>query len=320
MPMGTAAASSLDVHLRDKHLWIIRLRYLLSVVLAGSYILRVPLERLLTQSFSMLALAAIIMIVVAANFLWGILLKRGDMPLATLGYYQCIFDLIVASLIVHQYGAKGVVGYIFVFVILVAGILLQRRGIMLIAAAAGVIYLLLLLMEYYGYNVPLPPILGGASLLPPDIQFLLDVVIKVFFFFIIAIAAANMQDMVAKQARESDFLAMFNKEVIEAVPIGVMVLDLGRTIAVFNPAMEITSQVDSAKAMGMPIGDLFPGLDDSWFRAMDQVEETGEEVRLLGAVLPTAGGKQTRVNARLQGLRVNAAILATVVTIQTAIR
>lgn len=315
-----ATAATLDTLVRDKHRWIIRLRYLLSVVLAGSYIMRVPLDHILTQGFDMMVLAAIILIVVAANFLWGLLLKRGEMPLETLGYYQCILDLVVVSLIVHQYGASGYPGYLFVLVILVAGILLPRRGITLIAAAAGVVYLMLLLMEHYGYTVPLPSILGGVSLLPANIQFLLDVVIKVFFFYIVAIAAANMQDMVSKQARESEFLAMFNKEVIEAIPIGVMVLDLGRSIALYNPAMERTSQVETAKAMGQPVADVFPGLDDAWMRALDQVEETGEEVRLLGATLPISGGKPVRVNARLQGLKLNDAILATVITIQTATR
>ncbi len=315
-----ATASALDLLVRDKHRWIIRLRYLLSVVLAGSYIMRVPLDHLLTQSFDMMVLAAIILIVVAANFLWSLLLKRGEMPLETLGYYQCILDLVVVSLIVHQYGARGYAGYLFVLVILVAGILLQRRGITLIAAASGVVYLLLLLMEHYGYTVPLPSILGGVSLLPPNIQFLIDVVIKVFFFYIIALSAANMQDMVSKQARESEFMATFNKEVIEAVPIGVMVLDLGRSIALYNPAMERTAQIESAQAMGQSLTDVFSGLDDAWLRALDQVEETGEEVRLLGAVLPVAGGKQMRVNARLQGLKLNGVILATIVTIQTASR
>jgi two-component system, NtrC family, sensor histidine kinase PilS len=304
----------------DKHIWVIRLRYLISAVLAGSYILRVPLEQIFHQSYSMLALAAIVTVIVAANFIWIILLKRKDVTLESIGYYQCIFDLIVVSLIIHQYGASGLIGYMYVLVILVAGVLLPRKGIILIAAAASVLYLLLLLMEVYGYIVPLPPILGGVSLLPENIQFLLNVTIKVFFFYLIAISAANMQDLLSKTQKESEFLASFNQGIIDMIPMGVMVLDVGRNFVVYNPAMERTTFIPPDQAMGKSFDEVFAGVDDSWDQAITKVENSGEEVRLLGSRLPLSGGKEIRVNARIAPLKMNDQVLATVCVLQTATR
>lgn len=304
----------------DKQIWVIRLRYLVATVLAASYILAIPLEQLRDLSFPMLALAAVITIIVAANIVLTRLLNRSDANLERIGFLQCGLDLLVVTLIVHQHGAASLVGYLFVFVVLVAGVLLQRRGIVLIATLASVLYLLLLLLEYLGHSVPLPPLLGGVGLLPKNAQFLIDVAIKVFFFYLIAIAAANMQDMIARTNRENEFLARFNQGIIDMVPMGVMVFDAGRNLIVFNPTMERIALVASGAAQGRRVEEIFPGLNETWGKALAQVEETGEEVRLLGATLALAGGRAIRVNARIQPLKFNERVLATVCLIQTGSR
>lgn len=304
----------------DKQIWVIRLRYLVATVLAASYILSIPLEQIWNLSFSMLALAAIITIIVAANIVLTRFLKRPDVNLENIGFLQCALDLLVVSLIVHQHGASTLVGYLFVLVVLVAGVLLQRRGILLIAAIASVLYLLLLLLEHYGHSVPLPPILGGVGLLPKNAQFLIDVAMKVFFFYIIALAAANMQDMIARTNRENEFLAQFNQGIIDMVPMGIMVFDAGRNIVVFNPTMERTALVAPGAAMGKNVEEIFPGMNEAWGKALAQVEETGEEVRLLGAAMPLSGDRSVRVNARIQPLKLGEQILATVCLIQTGSR
>lgn len=306
--------------MRDKHVWVIRLRYVASAVLAGSYILRVPPDQILVQSFSMLALAALILVVVAANFIWIILLKRKNISHTSIGYLQCASDLLVVSLLVHQHGASGLMGYLYIVVILIAGVLLPRRGIILIAAISSMLYLLLLLLETYGYSVPLPQILGGVGLLPPNVQFLIDVVIKVFFFYLIALSAANMQDLLAKTTKESEFLANFNQGIIDVIPIGVMVVDVGKNIVMFNPAMERSTFIPATEAIGNPIMSVFKGLDDSFESALSKVEETGEEIRLLGATFPLPGGKETKANVRIQPLTVDGQVLATVCIVQTAAR
>lgn len=308
--------------MRDKHIWVIRLRYVVTAVLAGSFLLSVPLEQLLTVNLNIpiLALAGIVLLVFAANFIWIILLKRDDISHETVGYWQCILDLLVVSLLVHQHGASGLMGYLFILVILVAGVLLQRKGIVLIAAISSVTYLLLLLLETYGWTVPLPDIIGGVKLLPENVQFLIDVCMKVFFFYIVALSCANMQDLLAKTAKESEFMAEFNKEIIEMVPVGVMVVDMGRNIVLFNPTMERTTFIKSDQAMGNPVTEVFKGLDESWNNAFTQSEEKGEEVRLLGTSIPIPGGKMSRANVRMQPLKVNNQTLGTVCIIQSAAR
>lgn len=306
--------------MREKHVWVIRLRYVVSAVLAGSYILSVPVDQIFQQSWTMIAMAALIMLVIASNFLWVLMLKRGDVSHTNIGYYQCIFDLVVVSLLVHQHGASGLMGYLYILVILIAGVLLHRRGIILIAAASSVMYLLLLLFETYGYTVPLPKILGGVRLLPPNVQFLIDVVIKVFFFYLIALSCANMQDLLAKTTKESEFLANFNQGIIDMIPIGVMVIDAGRNIVMFNPAMERSTFIKSSEALGNEVNQVFKGIDEQLMSALSKVEESGDEVRLLGVHMPLPDGRDMKANIRLQPLKVDGQVLASVCIVQTAPR
>ncbi|MEK8022370.1 MAG: PAS domain-containing protein [Candidatus Hydrogenedentota bacterium] len=308
--------------IREKHIWVIRLRFVLSFVLAGSYILKVPVDSILDLSLSwpMLALAAIILIIVSANFIWLRLLKRNEVPLESIGYYQCIFDLLVVTLLVHQYGARGLFAYLYVLVILISGVLLQRKGIILIAAMSSVLFLLLLLMEHFGYTVPLPPVLGGVGLLPANVQFLIDICIKGFFFYLVAISCANMQDMLQKAAKESEFMANFNQGIVDMVPIGIMVIDAGRNIAMYNPMMAQTTQIEAADALGKTLTETFKGIDDTWETALSQVESTGEEVRLLGTLIPASGGRSIRCNVRFQPLKIGDQVLGSVCLVQTAAR
>jgi hypothetical protein len=72
--------------------------------------------------------------------------------------------------------------------------------------------------------------------------------------------------------------------------------------------------------MGKHIEEIFPGMNEAWGKALAQVEETGEEVRLLGAAMPLSGDRSVRVNARIQPLKLGDQILATVCLIQTGSR
>lgn len=304
--------------IRDRNAWVIRLRFIVIAVLTGNYLLNVPLDTIIWYRTGFAVAVAVV--VLAANIIWTILLKRHSMPVETLGYYQCIFDLLAVSLVVYQHGASGSAGYLYVFVILIAGVLLQRRGIILIAFSSVVLYMAFLLLETSGKIEPLPPMSGEGGLLPPQVQFLIDISIKGFFFFLIALACVNMQDLLTKMTKESEFLADFNKSIINMIPVGVVVFDASKSVVVFNPAMERITLANAEKSMGRSIGDVFPGIDESWRAAIDKVESTGEEVRLLGALLPLVGGKTVRVNAKLQPLTINDQVLATVCTIQAASR
>jgi len=317
----------------EKHIWVIRLRYLISAVLAGSFIIRLPLHSILDMSFSipMLTLAATVTVIVAANILWSVLLKRKDISSDKIGYYQCIFDLIVVSLLVHQFGAAGPAGYLFVLVIFAAGLLLPKRGIIIIAAISSLLYLLLLLMELYAISVPYEmklidfndvQLLGEeelqmVGLLPKNIQFLVEVTIKVFFFYLVAFSSANIQELISKTQRESEFLAAFNKEIVDSVPVGVMVLDVEKNIVLMNPFIERAALLSQEEVLGKKIDDVFLGLDSSWFSAIDKVLETCEELHLLGCILPLKNNREIRLNAVISPMKVEGQVIGTICLLQT---
>ncbi|MBL4890025.1 MAG: PAS domain-containing protein [Candidatus Lindowbacteria bacterium] len=304
--------------LKQRNSWVVRLRFVVIFVLTGNYIL--GMDSALDLLYRMDWLAGVAVICVATNALWTILLKKDSVPLRSISYYQCIFDLILISIVVYQLGAGSPAGWLYVFVILIAGILLEKRGIMLVSLASVILYMVFMLLEFYGYHEPLPPMKSGIDLLKPEQNFLISVIIKGFFFFIVGLACSHLQELLMKMTNESQFLADFNKQINDMIPVGVMVFNTLHSIEVFNPAMERISWIDVDDAMGKDIAEVFPGLDSTWRDALEKVEHSGEEVRLLGAILPIRGGKSVRVNARLQALKMNDQVLATVCTVQTASR
>lgn len=304
----------------DRQRLVLKLRFIVVAVLTGNYLIGIPfetIEKLIYRAGVMLAVAVVVS---SANMIWMILLKKQTMPPDTLSYYQCIFDLLAVSLVCYQHGATSSAGYLFVMVIMLAGVLLPKRGIMLIAFSSVVLYMAFLLLETNNWFTPLPPSVPGEGLLPDQLQFVVDISIKGFFFFLIAIACSNMQQLLAKMTKESEFLADFNKSIVNMIPSGVMVLDAGRNVVVFNPAMARITLVEEEKAMGNNFLELFPGIDDAWSNAIEKAETAGEEVRMLGATLPIGIGKQLRVNASMKPLKMHDQVLAVVCTIQTATR
>lgn len=304
----------------ERQSWVIRLRFVVIAVFSANYILGIPIDDPWVLWERAGFAISVVVISMAANIIWRIALKTNRLTPDALAYYQCIFDLLAVSLIVYRHGPGSAASYLYIIVILMAGLLLPKRGILVIAFACTVLYMIFDLMQINGYLVPLPIVESSAALLPSEIHFLLGVVIKGFFFFIIAFSCAHLQDLLHRMTRESEFLADFNSQVIQMIPVGVVVMNIAREIEVFNPAMVRISWIDAVDAIGKHVSDVFPGIDTAWNEALERVEKTGEEVRLLGTLLPIANGKTIRVNARLEPLRMKDQILAVVCTIQTAHR
>ncbi|RMH58886.1 MAG: PAS domain S-box protein [Candidatus Hydrogenedentota bacterium] len=301
----------------DRLQWVIRLRFIVIAVLGGNYLIQMPLNQIWNRGSFILSLCVVVL---GANMIWHLLLKHRRMPAMNLAYYQCIFDLLAVSIVLFRHGVSGTMGYLFIFVILISGILLPRRGILLIAFSSVVLYFTFLILEVTGRNVPIPPATGLTPLLPEQAMFVVDVAIKGFFFFLVAFACANMQDLIGKMVRESEFERKFNQAIVEVLPTGVIVFDLGSNIVLFNPMAEQITLYKSDEVMGRGLEEVFSGIDPSWSRALERVIESEEEVRLLGAPLPIKNGKTIRVNVRLQPLSIDNQVLGVLCTLFSSLR
>lgn len=316
---GGHAISLVEELDRSRIRWVIRLRSVVTVVLVGLAVVTAPTREVWQQ---VVPVAGLALVVFAANALWRFLLERRLLPNDRIALYQCLFDVFAISLAVYHFGTGGFTGFLYLIVIVVAGVLLPRDKTLYMAAAASAVYFLLLFMETYGYFRPVPPASPGEGLLEvqiPQAGILVNLGVKVFFFYLVALSIANLQDLLQRYTREADFLARFNKSIINAVPVGVMVLDLARRIVRINPAMcRATFLAKEDEALGKALDEVMPGAEEAWSDAFARVEESKEEVRLLGATVPLRGGADLRANIRLQPILEDGEVLGTVLSFQLA--
>ncbi len=304
---------------RSRLAWVIRLRSVVTLVLVGLAIVTAPVRDVWFRVVPVIGIAALVF---AANALWSILLSRKRIPIERLALYQCLFDIFVVSIGVYQFGTSGAAGFLYLLVIITSGVLLPRDKTLYMAGAASAVYFLLIFMETYRYFIPIPPAQKGEGLLEtqlPHADLLVNLGVKVFFFYLVALACANLQDLLGRFSREADFLARFNRSVIEAIPVGVLVLDSTHSVIRMNAAMARTLLLSSeTAALGKHLGEILPGIGGEWDRGLAKIEHDKQEVRLLGATVPLSNSRTMRANVRMQPILEQGEVLGVVLTFQLA--
>jgi PAS domain S-box-containing protein len=304
---------------------VVALRWFLAFVLPGSLIIGAPPDLFLEVS---IRVGGIALFLLAANVLWWWAARRDLADERALGYLMCLFDLTALAFGLHLYGgASGVSGFLFLLVVLEGGFLLDRRGAGLVVGAVAGVYALLLLVEAQGLGNPLFPSPLGDGLLEARINLLVQAAIKIFLFLLVSEVASRFRETLAaaheevlRNEKEAKFMAEFNRAIIENVPVGVIVLAADGRVVVYNAAMERITEVPPADAIERHYDKIFPGLAAQWEASFQKVQETGEEMHLLGVRIPTLRGREFTANVRILPLKSGEAVLGVVLAFQTAKR
>lgn len=352
---------------REKFGGIIAVRWIVSIAFPGALIIGAPPEAFVEVA---VRVGGIALFLLAANAVWWLSLRRYLFSLENLALVQPLYDLAALAFGLHLYGsASGPAGFLFVLVVLEAGILLPRRGSVLVAGAASIAYALLLLLEAQGLGNPLFPSTLSAGLLPAEANLVIQALVKILFFYVVAYLAADFTEafdaahrrtveaLAAAQAaersaraaeddartaqraaeqsagearaaldrareasKEATFMAEFNKAIIENIPIGVIVLAADTQILVYNAAMMRITEIPPIDALNRRLDDVFPGLSREWEDPLRRVQETGEEIHLLGVKVPLRDGNYVPANVRILPLKTGDAVLGVVLAFQTSKR
>lgn len=131
------------------------------------------------------------------------------------------------------------------------------------------------------------------------------------------VEAEKARDAADESGREAKFMAEFNRAIIENVPVGVLVLASDGQVLVYNAAMERITEVPPADALERHYNEIFPGLADQWAAILQKVQESGEEMHLLGVRVPTIRGREVTANVRILPLKTGDAVLGVVLAFQT---
>ena len=278
--------------------WLIIIRLILVTSIALPYfLLRVP------------ALGFIYGLVGGAYLASGaylLMLRSRRVPFDLQLYAQILGDLVLVTGLVYQFGGTtSPFSILYLLVITLASILLQRRGGLVAAGVAWVLYAMTVVALHLGWVAsPLDEEIGTHT----DWRIVYQLAVHLFGFFAVAVLTSRLAQSASRVERELEAkredlaeLQVAHHDVVESIPSGLVTTDRNGTITSANRAAQRILGRPAARLVGRSIVeiDLFrnepwEGFDgeagDSARREVDY--QRGEDTLKIGySVSPLTGAQ-----------------------------
>ena len=242
-PSTADLTSQLGLPLATSLRWLIGIRLVVITSLALPYFLyRISQSNLPSQLDFLYLLSGL---VYAASLIYIALLRWLEGRAKVQAYIQFIGDLLIITGLVYYFGGLDSPFSIFYFiVVIVAATMLGRRPALAIAACAWVLYAAMVLALAY-HLLALP---GGEPVDPPTrLQLIYNLAVHLLGFVAVAVLSSRLAQSVARaetalkrKGEQVADLEVFNRDVIESIPSGLVTTDLeGRVTSANRAAQEI---------------------------------------------------------------------------------
>ena len=238
-----------------------------SILLGASIFVQVKEPRIYfgyLQTSHFLLIAGIYLL----TFVYVILLKYSS-DLIWLAYLQLLVDtFFVAAIIYSTGGIDSIFSFLYILTIINGSIILYRKGGMVIATASSVLYGLLMVLHYFHVIHPL----GSRGInftenQPSQLFYLM--LVNTVAFYLVAYLSSYLSEQVRRsrvelKAKQIDFnkLEALNKSIISSINSGLITLDGGNRIILFNPASEEIFGIKAERAIGMQAEEVLPPLSE----------------------------------------------------------
>jgi two-component system sensor histidine kinase PilS (NtrC family) len=188
------------------------------------------------------------------SILYSLLLDRVNPIL--LAYAQEFVDVLSAVFLVFVTGGiESWFSWLLLLIVLSSAIVINKRAGYIVATTAGLLYGILIDLQYYGIlPVPYSPNLMEK-------EFLYRIFSHILGLYLIAYLTGRLISGLERQERDIHKLTVFNKEVIENTPSGLVTTDPRGTVLLFNRAAEEITGVRRSEAEGRDIGAILPFID-----------------------------------------------------------
>ncbi len=242
------------------------LRVIIVTFLLGATII-IHLTR--TQSFLTLPLIALYILSAATYFitLVSALLLRWSRRLKALAYVHILWEIVfVTSLIYITTGKyESIFSFLYLLAIIIAGILLYRRGAFLAAAAGSLSYGCILAGLEQGI---IQDLLGEYAAMGWN-NIIYAFLINMSAMFVMAALSSYLTEKLRitghelqETMRDRDALEALNDDIVHSLSSGVITLDREARITSFNEAAQKITGVNAGRALGTSLIDLFPQLEE----------------------------------------------------------
>ena len=204
---------------------------------------------------------------------YALLLRKA--PSAAHAYLQLALDVLSAiALIFLTGGIESWFTSVLMLVVIAAAIVLGKRAGYITATLGGVFYGLLIDFQFYGIlHIPFDPLLGEKDILYNIFSHIVALYLTAYLTGYLSSRLERVTTRLEKKSLDLRDLALFNREVIEAMPSGLFTTNLGGRVLLFNRAAEETTGIEQASAAGRHISEIMPF-----------VSATGETHRVEGTL------------------------------------
>ncbi|MCD6486859.1 MAG: PAS domain S-box protein [Syntrophobacterales bacterium] len=179
-------------------------------------------------------------------------------------YIQCLFDVVLVTILVYVTGGiESVYSILYPLIVIYSVLFLGKRGGLLVASVVSIMYGLLLDLEFYGTIHPIYDKIYQYDVNAGHV--FLQICINIVSFYVVALLASFVVETEKKtkmllSEKESAFdqLDILHKSIIESVGSGIMTVGPDSRVKSFNRAAEKITGMSSYDAMDRVVDDIFP--------------------------------------------------------------
>ncbi|MDA8387229.1 MAG: ATP-binding protein [Nitrospiraceae bacterium] len=199
-------------------------------------------------------------------------------------YFQLTLDVLAVCVLIYLTGGiESWFPFLLILLVLASGIIIGRRAGFVIASLSSILYGSMIDLQYWRL-IPLP---YGMAFYEKD--FLYNIFSNITALYLTAYLTGYLSWRLERTSRKleekaTDFreLTAFNKEVLENMPSGLMVMDGGGRLITLNRAGAALMGISGPEAAGRHIKSIFPFIAD----------HRAPNIRAEGSIM-TPGGEKT---------------------------
>ncbi len=269
MPDVDTNRSIEDVALGERIKWLIGLRLLVALLFLGGAVILAIRE---SPPFALTPLFGLVAFTCFLSVLYLLWLGRARQIRTLCGLQLWIDSLLVTALVHYTGGIDSLFGFVYIFPILAAAILLSRLSSLLLAGGSSILYGALINIQLHGL-MKRAEFLSAAGISHDPGYTIFQTFVNSVAFFLEAILASNLADRLKEAGRELEKqridlrnLRTLHQDIVANIPSGIVTLDLqGRIVSV---------NLSAQKIIGLTAEEM---RDRSWretpFREIKQLEE-----------------------------------------------
>ena len=230
------------------------------------------------------------------TIIYALLLQRAKpKPFA---YVQVVLDVFAAlALIYFTGGIESWFSFLLILIVIASGTVIDKRAAFVTASLSSILYGAMLDLQYWRM-IPVP---YGLVLYEKD--FLYNIFSNIVALYVCAYLTGQLSSSLERtsltlEKRLTDFrkLSVFNKEVAENMPSGLMTTDAEGRILSLNRAGEAITGLDRAVEEDIRIQSIFPFIKDlnkPFERAEGEMSGGKKTIGLTISAMKTAQGEPT---------------------------